>query len=60
MSSYRITSTTDGRFLSQIFAEPFPILLEDWVFNPDKLPVQLSEKLWRFSNTNYSIDAERI
>lgn len=55
---YIILTTSDGRFLGREFEDNFPIMLGDYKFLPDFAPILISDKIWRFYNSNYSIDAK--
>jgi len=55
-----IVSTTDGRFLGHEFQDIFPLVLGAYQFIPDDPPMPIGGGLWRFSNSNYSIDAKEV
>lgn len=58
MRNFKIISSTDNQFLGHIFQDTSPIFLGDRSFIPDNSPIQISSKIWRFFNSNYSIDAQ--
>lgn len=57
---YMITATTDEHFLGMVFDDKSPIILNTFVFTPDFKPINLGNKIWRFYNSNYSIDAQEL
>ena len=56
-----IIGTTDGRFVGSEFDGALPIVLGGYFeFHPDKPPVQIAPKVWRFANSNYVVDTKEI
>jgi len=53
---FRIIASTDNRHLGTEFIDNFPVLLDDSFFSPDGPPMHLEDEMWRFFNSNYSID----
>lgn len=54
----QIIATTDGRFVGKILDINEPIVLDGFVFVPDK--TQQHDGLYRLSNSSYVIDAKEI
>lgn len=54
----QITSTTDGRFVGRLIDIDKPIILDGFIFVPDK--VQHYGELCRLSNSSYVIDTKDV
>lgn len=58
---YKIVDSTDNQFLGIEFVYESSVLsLNGFEFNIDKPPVHIGENVWRFFNSNYSIDAKQL
>jgi len=56
----QIVSTTDGNYVGEVISNLYPIMLDGVQFIPDRPMKLVGDGLWRFSNSNYSIDAQEI
>ena len=54
----QIIATTDGRFIGKIIDINESIILDGFIFVPDK--IQNVDGLYRLSNSGYVIDAKEI
>lgn len=54
----QIIATTDGRFIGKIIDINESIILDGFIFVPDK--IQNVDGLYRLSNSSYVIDAKEI
>lgn len=59
--TYRIISTTDGKFVGKTVSDISAVELEvGEIFRADRAPVEISDTQVRVCNSNYCIDLERV
>jgi hypothetical protein len=58
-AKFRIISSMDNKFLNKEIVDTQPIILDDFEFFVYQ-KIRISESIWRFANSNYSIDIEVI
>jgi hypothetical protein len=57
---FKITASTDNKFIGTLHEDNFPITLGDRSFSPDFAPIPLGNDGLRYFNSNYSIDVEKV
>lgn len=55
----QIIGSTDGKFIGRVFDPEQPLVLNGVVFVADRV-AQVSNGVFRFSNSNYVIDVKEI